>query len=109
MCRDVAARRSMSRRDAGQQASQPANSASQHEPTRNRVLLAHKREIKKLAAQSRERGRSIVPLKVYFVDGRIKMLIGLGTGKRQYDKRHAMKARDAQRDMDTAKARSRRG
>jgi len=87
----------------------PANSASQHEPTRNRVLLAHKREIKKLAAQSRERGRSIVPLKVYFVDGRIKMLIGLGTGKRQYDKRHAMKARDAQRDMDTAKARSRRG
>ena len=87
----------------------PAGAATQHEPTRTRALLAHKREIKKLVVQSRERGRSIVPLKVYFVEGRIKMLIGLGTGKRKYDKRQALKARDAQRDMDSARARSRRG
>ncbi|MEE2907532.1 MAG: SsrA-binding protein SmpB [Planctomycetota bacterium] len=87
----------------------PAGPATQHEPTRTRILLAHKREIRKWAIQSRERGRSIIPLKVYFVEGRIKILIGLGTGKRKYDKRQAIKARDAQRDMDSARARSRRG
>ncbi|MBG80032.1 MAG: SsrA-binding protein [Phycisphaerae bacterium] len=78
----------------------PAGAATQHVPTRERVLLAHKREIKKWANWTREKGRTIVPLKVYFVDGRIKMLVGLGTGKKQYDKRQAIKARDAQRDME---------
>lgn len=78
----------------------PAGSATQHDPVRNRVLLAHKREIRKWANLTRERGKTIVPLKMYFVDGRIKMLIGLGTGKKKYDKRQAIKARDAQRDME---------
>ena len=78
----------------------PAGPDTQHEPTRTRILLAHKREIQKWAVRTRERGLTIVPLKVYFVEGRIKMLIGLGTGKRKYDKRQAIKARDAQRDID---------
>ena len=78
----------------------PASSAVQHVPVRNRILLAHKREIRKWANLTQERGKTIVPLKMYFVDGRVKLLIGLGTGKKQHDKRHAIKARDAQRDMD---------
>ncbi|MCH2133625.1 MAG: SsrA-binding protein SmpB [Phycisphaerales bacterium] len=78
----------------------PAGAATQHVPTRSRLLLAHKREIRKLALKTRERGMTIVPLKVYFVQGRIKLLVGLGTGKRKYDKRQAIKARDAQRDIE---------
>jgi SsrA-binding protein len=80
----------------------PAGSHRQHDPIRTRVLLAHKREIRKLALASRAKGMSIVPLKLYFVNGRAKILIGVGSGKTQRDKRQDLKAKDAQREIERA-------
>jgi len=85
----------------------PAGPANQHEPTRTRKLLAHKREIRKLATRSRERGKTLVPLRIYFKDGRIKLLVGLATGKQKSDKRQDIAKRDAQRDIDRALSRRR--
>ena len=80
----------------------PAGSHRQHDPIRTRVLLAHKREIRKLAIASRAKGMSIVPLKLYFVNGRAKILIGVGSGKTHRDKRQDLKAKDAQREIERA-------
>ncbi|TVQ75672.1 MAG: SsrA-binding protein SmpB [Phycisphaeraceae bacterium] len=80
----------------------PAGASSQHRPTQTRTLLAHKREIRKLARASQQKGVTIVPLKAYFKNGRVKILIGLGTGKRSYDKRQDIKKRDAQREVQRA-------
>ena len=80
----------------------PAGPHRQHEPTRTRVLLAHRREIRKWAVASRSRGCTIVPLKMYFVDGRAKLLVGLGTGKKAPDKRQDLKAKEAKRDIERA-------
>ena len=80
----------------------PAGSHRQHAPTRTRSLLAHRREIKKWAIAARSRGCTIVPLKMYFVDGRAKLLVGLGTGKKSRDKRQDLKAQEAKRDIDRA-------
>ncbi|WP_031516659.1 SsrA-binding protein SmpB [Desulfofalx alkaliphila] len=73
-----------------------------HEPKRTRKLLLHKQEIKRLHAQTREKGFTLVPLKVYFKNGRAKVLLGLARGKKLYDKRQDIAARDAKRDMDRA-------
>ncbi len=78
-----------------------------HEPTRTRRLLAHKREIKKLADQIRAKSATLVPLKIYFVRGKAKLLVGVGLGKRKADKRQDLAKRDAQRDMDRAMSRRR--
>ncbi len=75
---------------------------SAHEPTRTRALLAHKREILKLARQVEQQGVTIVPLKMYFKDGYAKVLIGLGRGKRAHDKRSAIAERESKRDLDRA-------
>ena len=83
----------------------PAGPARQHLPTRERVLLAQKREIRKLADKTRQRGVTIVPLKVYFVRGRAKLLIGIARGKQQSDKRQDIATREARRDMDRAMSR----
>jgi len=83
----------------------PAGAHRQHEPTRVRRLLAHKREIRKLAVEVRARGGSLVPLKLYFSKGKAKLLVGLGIGRRKADKRHAIAAREAKRDMERATAR----
>tara|TARA_B100000405_G_scaffold254666_1_gene188856 strand:+ start:140 stop:619 length:480 start_codon:yes stop_codon:yes gene_type:complete len=80
----------------------PAGSHRQHDPIRPRVLLAHKREIRKLAVATRAKGMSLVPLKLYFVNGRAKLLIGLGQGKKQRDKRQDLHARDAKREIERA-------
>ena len=80
----------------------PAGPARQHQPDRARVLLAHKREIRKLAVAARAKGFAIVPLKMYFVNGRAKVLIGLGQGKKQRDRRQDIRERDARRHMDRA-------
>jgi SsrA-binding protein len=80
----------------------PAGPANQHNPTRARTLLAHKREIRKLAVRTRERGATLIPLKVYFVRGRAKLLLGLAVGKQKGDKRRAIENRQAKRDMDRA-------
>jgi SsrA-binding protein len=80
----------------------PAGEAHQHLPTRTRTLLAQKREIRKLADKTRERGVTIVPLKIYFVRGRAKLLIGLARGKHKADKRQDIATREHKRDMDRA-------
>ena len=85
----------------------PAGPNRQHVPDRPRRLLAHKKEIEKLAQQVRSRGATIVPLKIYFVRGRAKLLIGVGLGKRKADKRDDLAKRDAKRDMDRAMSRRR--
>jgi len=80
----------------------PPGSGRQHPATRQRTLLAHKREIEKLANASREKGVTIVPLKLYFKNGFAKLLIGVGTGKRAYDKRQDIKKRETERDIRRA-------
>jgi len=72
----------------------------QHDPTRTRILLAHKREIRKWALESRARGVSIVPLEITWEDSRAKLVIGLGVGKKKHDKRESMKKRAHDRDME---------
>jgi len=71
-----------------------------HDPLRVRKLLLHKQEIKRLYAKVNEKGHSLIPLKLYFKDGRAKLTIALAKGKRRYDKRDAIKRRDEQRDLD---------
>ncbi len=83
----------------------PAGKAAQHEPTRPRVLLAHKREIKKLARATQQKGLTLVPLKMYFSKGRAKVLIGLAQGKKQHDQRRAIAAKEAKRDISRAMSR----
>lgn len=86
----------------------PAGEANQHNPTRTRTLLANKREIRKLAERSREKGYTLVPLKVYFVRGKAKLLVGLGRGKGKTDKRQDIAKRESQREIDRAMSRARR-
>ena len=71
-----------------------------HEPMRTRKLLLHKAEISKLIGKIKERGYTLVPLKIYFKNDKIKVLLGLGKGKKLYDKRQSIKERDVKRDMD---------
>ncbi len=73
-----------------------------HPPRRRRKLLLHREELHKLAAKTRESGRTIVPLALYFKDGRAKVEIALATGKRAYDKRHAMRERQDRRETERA-------
>jgi SsrA-binding protein len=73
-----------------------------HEPERPRKLLAHRREIDRLAGRTHERGLTLVPTRVYFSDGRAKVEIALGKGKDRFDKRESIKAREQQRDMQRA-------
>jgi SsrA-binding protein len=81
-----------------------------HRPTRARPLLAHKREIVKLARQIDQKGMTIVPLKLYFKNGFAKLLIGVARGKTSHDKRETIGKREAQRDIERAMARGgRRG
>lgn len=71
-----------------------------HESLRTRKLLLHSYEIKKLVGKIKEQGYSLVPLKIYFKNDKIKVLLGLGKGKKLYDKREAIKQREVNRDMD---------
>jgi SsrA-binding protein len=79
----------------------PAGRAG-HEPLRPRKLLLHRKQIARLATGIQERGWTIVPLKIYLKNGRLKIEIALARGKRQFDKRQAIAKRDAQRTMDRA-------
>lgn len=74
-------------------------SYNNHEPLRSRKLLLHKREIRKLAADVKEKGLTIVPLSMYFSNGKIKLEIGLARGKKLHDKRESLKEKDAQRNL----------
>ena len=74
-----------------------------HEPLRKRKLLLHKREIKKLTGKVNEKGFSLIPLTLYFKDGKAKVVIALARGKRQYDKRQTIRKRDQDRELDRAR------
>lgn len=69
-----------------------------HREDRDRKLLLHKREILKLGGRATERGLTIMPLRAYFKDGRVKLEIGLARGKRAHDKRESIKRKDLERD-----------
>ncbi|MEK6702732.1 MAG: SsrA-binding protein SmpB [Planctomycetota bacterium] len=71
----------------------------QSNPKRSRVLLAHKREIIKLARQTSDKGMTLVPLKLYFKNGFAKLLIGVAKGKQAHDKRRAIAERENKRDL----------
>lgn len=71
-----------------------------HQPMQERKLLLNKRELAKLEAKTKEKGYSIIPLKIFLIEkGIFKMEIGLGKGKKNYDKRETMKERDSDRDI----------
>ena len=74
-----------------------------HDPLRERKLLLHKYEIKKLYGKVNEKGFSLIPLKIYFQSGKAKITIALARGKRKYDKREAIRQRDEQRDLERSK------
>ncbi len=69
-----------------------------HAPRRKRKLLLHRRQIEELERESQAKGRTIVPLALYFVDGRAKVEIALARGKKEYDKRHALRERQENRE-----------
>lgn len=73
-----------------------------HEPKRKRKLLLHRREMKKFAEGANEQGFTIIPLKLYFRRGYAKVLLGLGRGKKLYDKRESLKEKTARKEMDRA-------
>lgn len=73
-----------------------------HEARRKRKLLLHKREIIKFAQKSEEKGFTLVPLKMYFKQGRAKVLLGIGRGRQMHDKREKLKSDSAKRDIDRA-------
>ena len=70
------------------------------DPFRVRKLLAHKTEIKRLGARQQQDGMSLVPLRVYLKDGKVKVEVAVAKGKKLYDKRHTIAERDAGREMD---------
>ena len=73
-----------------------------HEPERSRKLLLHRAEVDKLTGKVKERGFTLVPLKIYFKNGRAKVELGLGRGKKAYDKRESIKRREMLRETDRA-------
>jgi SsrA-binding protein len=73
-----------------------------HEPLRPRKLLLHSDELASLAGKVRQRGYTLIPLRLYFARNHAKVEIGLARGKRQYDKRQAIAAADARREMERA-------
>lgn len=73
-----------------------------HDPLRTRKLLAHGNEIRRLYGKTQMAGYTLVPTKLYFKDGRIKVEVGLAKGKAMYDKRQVLAKKEAQRDMERA-------
>ena len=73
-----------------------------HEPLRTRKLLLHKKEIRKLQKEVKENGLTIVPTKLYFNTSKLKVEVCLARGKKLYDKRQDLKAKDAKRDVEKA-------
>jgi SsrA-binding protein len=80
-----------------------------HEPRRTRKLLLHKDEIERLIGKTREGGLTLVPLSLYFSDGKVKCEIALARGKKSYDKRADLAKRDAQREIQRAYGRAAKG
>src|SRR2546427_7946679 len=80
-----------------------------HDPERDRKLLLHRREISRLTGKVAERGLTLIPLRIYFKDGRAKLEIGLARGKKLHDKRSTLREREVRREMDRAVRGARRG
>jgi SsrA-binding protein len=87
----------------------PQASIRNHEPTRIRKLLLHRDEIRRLIGKTAERGYTLIPMRLYFKRNKVKVELGLGRGKRKHDKREAIAAREAQREMEHRRGRIRRG
>ncbi|MBC5805825.1 MAG: SsrA-binding protein [Candidatus Eremiobacter antarcticus] len=77
-------------------------SFSQHEPRRDRKLLLHARELSRLVGKLQEKGLTLLPLRMYFRKNHVKVELGLARGKKLYDKREAIKARDVRRELERA-------
>ena len=73
-----------------------------HDPERVRKLLVHKRELKRLTGKTQEKGLTLVPLKIYFKDGKAKVELALASGKKSYDKRETLKRQTQKREMERA-------
>lgn len=80
-----------------------------HEPRRTRKLLLHRKEIEKLIGKTKESGLSLVPLSLYFKNGKVKVELALAKGRKAHDKRQAIAKRDAQREMARAVGRAAKG
>jgi SsrA-binding protein len=80
----------------------PQGNLQNHEPMRPRKLLLHRQEIASLIGKVRQKGYTLIPLKVYFLRNKAKVEIGLARGKRQFDKREALAEADAKREMARA-------
>jgi SsrA-binding protein len=70
-----------------------------HEPRRERKLLVHKRELKKLASETDVKGTTLIPLSIYFKDGRAKLELGVAKGKQHFDKRATIKKKEMDREL----------
>ncbi len=79
-----------------------------HKPKRERKLLLHRREMTKFAEKAEQKGFTLVPLSLYFKNGRAKVEIAIARGKQVHDKRESLKKHDAQREIDRAMSRKRR-
>ena len=75
---------------------------AEHEPLRRRKLLLHRDEIRKLTGKTAERGMTLVPVRMYFKNGRVKVAISLARGKKEYDKRETIKRREVDRETRAA-------
>ncbi len=71
-----------------------------HEPNRSRKLLLHKKELRKLFGKVKEQGMTLVPIRLYFARGKVKLELGLGKGKKNFDKRHTLKQKTLDREME---------
>ncbi len=71
-----------------------------HDPLRPRKLLLHKREIQRLTGKVQEKGFTLIPLRLYFSDGKVKVELGLAKGKKQYDKRETLKRKTIEREIE---------
>jgi SsrA-binding protein len=83
----------------------PAGPLSNHEPKRTRRLLLHRREIERLSEQQAKGGYALIPLSMYFKDGRVKVELGVCKGKTGQDKRDTIAEREAKREMDRERRR----
>jgi SsrA-binding protein len=78
----------------------PGANQFNHEPKRARKLLLHAREIERLSGKTQEKGLTVIPLKMYFKNGRAKVELGLARGKKLYDKRETLRRKDAEREVE---------
>lgn len=80
----------------------PGANQFNHEPTRTRKLLLHAREIERLTGKTKERGLTLVPLRLYFKNGKAKVELGLARGKKLYDKRETLRRKVVEREVERA-------